>query len=81
MDTNQDPFDDVASTYKRKQDSAINSSELSDLWRIARTALDCPSRYDRMQYVLAEYCKRHTEAKRKQVWLTIDSQFKGYGHS
>ena len=53
--------------------------ELEELWRISRTALDNPDRFDRMQYVSREYRKLHSEVNHKQLWLEITELFRGYG--
>jgi hypothetical protein len=53
--------------------------ELCDLWRISRTALDNPSRFDRLQYVSREYRKVHPEVNAKRLWLDITELFRGYG--
>lgn len=53
--------------------------ELIRLWHLARVALDCPSRYDRMQYVKSEYEKAHPgELSGKALWQEIDAATRVY---
>lgn len=57
------------------------NERLLELWRISRIALDTPSRFDRLQYVVREYLRENPNESRKQVYLTIDSATRGYGHN
>lgn len=59
----------------------MDTARLLELWRIARTALDCPSRFDRLQHVVREYLKENPTASRKQTYLEIDALTRGYGHN
>jgi hypothetical protein len=58
------------------------NNRLLELWRISRTALSnsFPARFDRLQYVVREYTFENPTAKRKQVYLDIDSLTAGYGN-
>jgi hypothetical protein len=49
-------------------------SRLIEIWHLSQTALAGKpfNRYDRLQYVTAEYMRENPHAKRKQVWLEAD---------
>lgn len=55
--------------------------ELLDLWRISRTALSdtAASRFDRLQWTVAEFVKAHPDQPRKQVYLELTEMTRGYG--
>ncbi len=59
----------------------IDAKRLSELWRIARTALagNPYSRYDRTKYVCDAYMREHPGLPHKRVWNAIVEQFRGYG--
>ena len=52
-------------------------AKLLDLWRISRTALagldHVPTRFERLQWSLAEFLKEYPEQPRKRVYLDLDS--------
>jgi hypothetical protein len=59
----------------------FDKDEIIRYWHIARTALDNPSRYDRMQYVKREYLKAHPEFNvrdYKRLWLAIGEYTRVY---
>jgi hypothetical protein len=48
------------------------------LWHAAKIA-GCVTRVDRVQWAVKEYCKAHPEASRKQIYLTLEFETRGYG--
>jgi hypothetical protein len=51
-------------------------TELLDWWRVSRTALAgleyVPTRFDRLQWALAQFLKAHPDQPRKDVYLDLD---------
>lgn len=58
----------------------MDKDEVIRLWHIARTALDTPNRFERLQYVKREYLKAHPEwsAKPKTLWLELEAMTRVY---
>jgi hypothetical protein len=46
--------------------------ELSDLWRTARLALDCPNRYQRLCWATDQYAKAHPDVPKIRIYKAVE---------